>query len=218
MRKTFLATWLLLPLVATPLKAEPTGQVVGGYTYTTVKLDDSFLLALETLNPAPVSPGLIAAVLDGSGSSSTIATFPVSGGAVQTGTISGAIGHTGGLSLSKDGTTVVLSNFVIDTTDTTNLVLTGLVSVDGGPLNNEIVRAPIFSLSLSANSQAAPAVAGSIFSITNVNVTLTEDAISLLNEAFATGLSSIGVGTANVQALIAPADMSDGSGDDENGS
>ena len=115
-------------------------------------------LAAAGLGDASISPGS-----DGT----PLAYFPVTGGAIDTGTFAGTIEHDGsGLSLTKDGTTVNLENFVIDTGA---LSLTGLVN-GGGPL-------PLFDIALSGNpflpfqlnlSATAGAALAGVFGIPNL--------------------------------------------------
>jgi hypothetical protein len=187
MKEMLLAAALLVPFVVTTTKAEPTAQAVAGFT--AVDLSDTFVDALGALGvtPASIAPGALVG---------QTATFPISGGALDLETSGGEIIHTGGLSLSTADTTVRLSNFTIDTINSADPLLTGLVSVNG----DLVGRLPLFALSLND----APTVIASSLSIPNVDLMLGQDAADALNNAFNINALSggIDIGSANVQAAV----------------
>jgi hypothetical protein len=151
---------LLLGATAARVQADPLPVAAG---VTSVKLTSFATLVGLGFSVAGLGDALISPGSDGI----PLAYFPVTGGAIDTGTFAGTIEHEGsGLSLTKDGTTVNLQDFVIDTTA---LSLTGLVN-GGGPL-------PLFDIALSGNpflpfqltlsSTAGAALAG-VFNIPNL--------------------------------------------------
>ena len=83
-----------------------------------------------------------------------------------------------------------LLNFIIDTTD---LVLTGQVTVDG----DLVARIPLFNLELTT----PPEVKNIKLTIRNVNVTLTAEAADALNAVFAVD-ADFSIGEAWVKALF----------------
>jgi hypothetical protein len=156
----FLGAILFGAAIVGRLHAEPL-PIDGGLT--SVKLTSfstlaGLGLAVAGLGDASISPGS-----DGT----PLAYFPVTGGTIDTGTFAGTIEHEGsGLSLTKDGTTVDLQNFVIDTA---SLSLSGLVN-GSGPV-------PLFDIALSGNpflpfrldlSATAGAALATVFGIPNL--------------------------------------------------
>lgn len=143
---------------------------------TAVQLSPVFTGALTSLNVTPRAIGR-AQIVNGS------AQFPIIEGTLDVATARGEVVHQGGLSLSAGTTRVELKNFVIDTTGTTP-VLTGLVVA-----NNSVVgRIPLFNLQLPPDFQTPLPIfrtfANRILVLSNVNVTLTQQAATALNGAF----------------------------------
>jgi hypothetical protein len=132
-------------------------------------------IAVATLNPAKAgSAGLV---------------FPITQGRVDAKTLAGTISHTGGLSLSKDGTVVELRNFIIDTKKSQ---LTARVGD---------ARLAILDLDLSAIEVKATKKS---VTMSGVGAKLTQGAADALNGAFKTDAltGGIDVGTAKVAARI----------------
>jgi hypothetical protein len=166
------------PRAAAP---EPVAQIdpVSGRT-TEVALDAGFVDALGTLKltPAPVGDGQI--------TEAGVARFPITGGNVtyyEPGTVApfvqGELDHDGsGLSLTGGGTTVELTDFVIDPGAS---ALTGTVSVDGEVAAEE---APLFFLDgrtlepLETSTDTA--------TLQGTTVKLKDEAATLLNDTFGT--------------------------------
>jgi hypothetical protein len=159
---------------------EPVAQIdqLTGRT-TAVALDAGFVKALTSLKltPAPVGDAKI--------SKAGVASFPISGGNVtyyEPGSVSpyvqGSIDHTGGLSLTRGGKMVELTDFVIDPGAS---VLTGTVSVDGEVAAED---APLFFLDgrtlnpLAVNESNGTAV------LEGTTVKLKAEAADLLNQTF----------------------------------
>jgi hypothetical protein len=182
--------------LATPAISAPTADFIGGSTK--VKLSSEFINALVSLN---VTPGTIFKGKLRRG----VASFPITSGAGDLGTIKLEVNHQGGLSLKGGGTTVELTDFSI-----TNLggkpILTGLVKAN----DNLVGRIPLFDLALSENPTVKASedaedhnVQLSQVELKNVKVTLSKDAADALNSvfkvtAFKPGLN---IGTASVKAF-----------------
>jgi len=146
---------------------------------TAVKLDPGFLAALEQLE---VTPGAVGEAMITKGGS---AVFPITGGNVtyyEPGSVSpyvqGMIDHDdSGLSLKAGGTTVRLTDFVVDPGRS---VLTGTVSVDGKVAAQD---APLFFLDgrtlepLQARKNGTAVLQGT-------TVKLKAEAAELLNQTF----------------------------------
>ncbi len=161
--------------------AEPVAQIdsLSG-RHTEVKLDAGFVDALGTLKltPAPLGTAKI--------TKAGVARFPITGGNVTYYTpgsvspfVQGEIDHDGsGLSLTGGGTTVELTDFVVDPGAS---VLTGKVSVNGEVAADS---APLFFLDgrtlqpLEAN--------GSTAVLEGTTVKLKDEAATLLNDTFGT--------------------------------
>jgi hypothetical protein len=163
--------------------AEPVAEIdsLTGVS-TAVELDQSFLDGLESLNLTPGTVG------DATLRGSTL-TFPITGGEVTyydpdsdvEPFVQGEIEHEdSGLSLSSGGTTVELTDFVVDPGES---VLTGTVSADGDVVAES---AELFFLDgrtlqpLRLNEDEGTAV------LEGTTVSLTQDAAELLNETFGT--------------------------------
>ena len=131
-----------------------------------------------TVDLGPIEAGLIgdASLADADG---LVVNFPITGGDLDPDTLGGTIEHAGsGLSLSANGTTVNLTDFVIDTV---NSQLLGNVAVAGGA---DLGQVAIFDFSLDG--------------LTPGQITDTDDpAISLLFTSAAAG--------ALADALVIPA-------------
>ncbi len=121
--------------------------------------------------------------------------FPITNGRVKVGgrplaLQSGRIAHTGGISLSKGGTTLTLRNFVID-------LDRGVLTANAGG-----TRVPILAL---GGDDIALHVTGRRVRVTGVELTFTSQAIGALNATFGTALptdAKIPFGTAVVETRI----------------
>ncbi len=145
---------------------------------TAVKLDAGFVEALTSLK---VTPGAVGAARITKGGS---AVFPITSGHVKyykPGSISpyvqGILRHDGsGLSLKAGGTTVRLTNFVIDP-GTSHL--TGKVSANGKTV---VKSAPLFTL--DGRTLKPLKVSGNHAILTGTKVKLRKEAADLLNKTF----------------------------------
>jgi len=184
-RRILVLGCLVTALGAQPLLAAPTSALVNGST--SVQLSSDFVTALTSLNVTPAS-------LRNATLSNGVASFPISGGAIDLGAVSTEIIHQGGLSLSANGTVVELTDFLISNLNGTP-VLTGLVTVNEGLLG----RVPLFALGLAGG----PLAAGRLVTLRNVDVTLTPEAATALNQVFGVTAFTAGfpIGTATVNAL-----------------
>lgn len=184
--KGLVAALMVLSSLAAPISAAPTVVLADGKT--SVALSNDFFAALVALR---LSAG---AVGDGS-LRSGVASFPVTGGALDLATAKGEINHAGGLFLAAGSTRVELLSFNIDTSGA-RPVLTGLVTVNG----DFVGRLPLFNLELPAvNLPLQPQAFNTIF-LPGVKVTLSAEAAQALNSvfgvtAFAEGFS---IGSASV--------------------
>jgi hypothetical protein len=162
-------------------RPEPVAQIdtLSGRT-TDVKLDGGFVEALGTLEltPAPLGEGTI--------TKQGVARFPITGGNVtyyEPGTVSpfvqGEIDHDGsGLSLTGGGTTVELTDFVVDPGAS---VLTGKVAVNGEVAAES---APLFFL--DGRTLQPLRTEGSTAVLEGTTVKLKDEAAALLNDTFGT--------------------------------
>ncbi|MTD45095.1 hypothetical protein GKE82_12530 [Conexibacter sp. W3-3-2] len=152
---------------------------------TALALDPGAVSALTSLGVAPGIVGPAVANPDGS------LGFPITGGGVNAKTLAGQIPHSGGISLTKGGTVVRLTDFNIDTR---KAELTA--AINGG------ARAAILSLDLSAPKVD---VSGRTVSVGNVTGKLTQGAADALNAAFGTTAFTAGLtlGVATVKGEIA---------------
>jgi hypothetical protein len=169
--------------------AAPTADFVGGKTAVTLSGD--FVGALTALK---VTPGTV-----GSGRlRNGVASFPITSGAGDLGTVKLEVNHRGGLSLTAGKTVVELTDYSI-----TNLagkpVLTGLVKA-----NDSLVgRIPLFDLALSGGPKAEKVHGLTQVSLSGVKVTLSKGAADALNGVFGVTAfkEGLNIGTAKVSGL-----------------
>jgi hypothetical protein len=172
MRTAVVAAGIALSMAAPIASAAPTAQVRDGYTL--VELLPEFVTALGSLGIAP-SKVLPATLYQ------RIAFFPITGGRIDASNAKGEVPHSGGLTLTRGGTQVVISDFIIDTTATPKL--TGIVTANGSIVG----RIPLFNLALPQlvlPLQLPPAPETLL--IEGNRVTLTAEAATALNGAFGT--------------------------------
>ncbi|MFN0109614.1 MAG: hypothetical protein ACKVZH_12230 [Blastocatellia bacterium] len=187
--KTFMAMLLLVGSLAPSISATPTALLTDGKT--TVTLSNDFLGALVALK---LSAGTV-----GEGTlRSGVASFPVTGGALDLATAKGEINHTGGLVLAAGSTRVELLSFNIDTSGS-RTVLTGLVTVNG----DFVGRLPLFDLTLPAVTLPLQPQAFNNLFLPGVKVTLSAEAAGALNTVFGVTAFTQGfsIGTASLFAI-----------------
>jgi hypothetical protein len=174
---------------AMPVVAAPSADFFGGRTFVT--LSNDFVGALTTLK---VTPGTIGSgrLKDG------VASFPITSGAGDLGTVKLEVNHRGGLSLKAGSTIVELTDYAI-----TNLegkpVLTGLVKA-----NDSLVgRIPLFDLALTSGPKTTAVHGATQITVSDVKVTLSATAAAALNDVFQISAFQAGlnIGTAKVNGL-----------------
>jgi hypothetical protein len=172
MRTALVAAGIALSVAAPIASAAPTAQVRDGYTL--VELLPEFVTALGSLGIAP-SKVLPATLYQ------RIAFFPITGGRIDASNAKGEVPHSGGLTLTRGGTQVAISDFIIDTTATPKL--TGIVTANGSIVG----RIPLFNLALPqlVLPLQLPAAPETLL-IEGNRVTLTAEAATALNGAFGT--------------------------------
>ena len=183
-------TTFAVALFATVAIAQNTRTIHSGRT--SVKLSSTLTTALTDLN---VKVGDI----DPTEIEEGTATFPITGGAIDLDTAAGNILHSGGLTLSADGTKVRLQSFIIDTTTATPM-LTGLVVVNG----KLVGRLPLFDLSLPAGFSLPLHLAEGRLVLSGVGLTLDAQAAAALNAVFKVSAfkGGLAIGTASVKASV----------------
>ncbi len=187
----FAVVVLALTLVSASAFAQTVATVSG---QTSVALSSTFLNALKSLG---VTPGVLNPTTI---SSKAVATFPITGGALDAKSAAGQITHSGGLTLTAGKTEVAIENFIIDTTGSTP-VLTGIASVNGSVAG----ALPLFDLALPKGLKIK-VVDGIFVNLPGVGVTLSSDAAATLNKVFGVSAFQAGldIGTATVQTIVVP--------------
>ncbi len=145
---------------------------------TAVTLSQDLVTALSELN-------VQASGFGGTDISDGIAEFGIIGGAADVKTAKVDLLHDGGLTLKSGGTTVNLTDFVIDNLGD-RTTLTGLVTLNGSLVS----RAPLFDLTVG--NVIPPTGETQTLKLENVGVALTQDAAGVLNQAF--GVSAFNAG------------------------
>jgi hypothetical protein len=182
--------------VSVPKPAAVVRAIPGGDTAVT--LDSGFVSALGTLGLTPGVTGT--ATLDGT---TGVVDFPITGGTVtlydrESGYrpwVQGVVFHDGsGLTLAAGGTTVELSNFVIDPGKPARLF--GDVTVNG---ELAAPNAPLFNLDGSTLSAPTTGADGSAV-LDGTTVKLSDEAAGLLNSTFETDALAGGlvIGTSTI--------------------
>jgi hypothetical protein len=187
-RTAIVAAGIALSMAAPMVSAAPTAQIRDGYTL--VELLPEFVGALGTLGIAPskVLPGTLY---------QRIAFFPITGGRLDAANAKGEVPHSGGLSLTRGATQVLISDFIIETTSTPRL--TGIVTANGSIVG----RIPLFNLALPQLSLPLQLPAGpETLLIEGSRVTLSTEAAAALNNVFGTTAFTPGfnIGIASVYA------------------
>ncbi len=114
--------------------------------------------------------------------------FPITGGEINTGDLAGTIDHSGGLSFTAGGTTVELTDFVVDTVNGT------LTSTVGG------ADLTTLDLDLSGVQQSDD---NGVIVLEGITATLTADAAKALNDAFGVSLFTAGLAFGDVTVRAA---------------
>ena len=182
--------------VSVPKPAAVVRAIPGGDTAVT--LDSGFVSALGTLGLTPGVTGT--ATLDGT---TGVVDFPITGGTVtlydrESGYrpwVQGVVFHDGsGMTLAAGGTTVELSNFVIDPGKPARLF--GDVTVNG---ELAAPNAPLFNLDGSTLSAPTMGADGSAV-LDGTTVKLSDEAAALLNSTFQTDALAGGlvIGTSTI--------------------
>ncbi len=143
--------------------------IVGTSTSVAVYPVDQEILAKSGVTIAPIAPA----------TAKTSLIFPVSGGQVAVATFAGTIQHTGGLKFSRDGKSVEMTSFIIDTSSKQVTAM-----VDGQ-------RVPILDLSL-ASVRRASSTNGSLVA-SDITLTVTPQTASILNQSLDVELFQAGL-------------------------
>ena len=190
------ATALLVAAPAGTASAAPAAPaaataLTGGTTTVTTGPGIAKTLLRNGILPLATSPGRQS--FGYSGGLTTSFAFPVTGGAVDLGTLAGTIEHRGGITFLnlRNGRKLTVSDFVIDTR-------TGELT---GRVNRTTTRVPVFTLDLSAATVSA---SGKTVTVRNIDVRLTAVAAGALNDALRTQVFTAGLdlGTARTALRV----------------
>jgi hypothetical protein len=190
-----LALAAFAPLAATPSHAQNAKQLLSGSTAVT--LNDTLVAGL-TEQGVTITGNAPAALVTSDGT--TVATFPVVSGGVDLDTLTGVVYHSGGLTFTSTvGSSVVVTVSqlaLVNSIPGQPAQMYGLVVVGGKVYG----LYPLFNLTTPLNLP----LTGNSVSLPNINLTLSPQAATLLNDAFGFNGFSSGqeIGSA---ALNAPA-------------
>ncbi len=186
-RTAVVALGIAFSAAAPQTMAAPSAQIYSGYTL--VELLPGFTDALASLQIAP-SKNLPATLYQ------RIAYFPIVGGRLDAATARGEVPHSGGMTLTRGETQVIISDFVIDTAATSPR-LTGIVTANGSIVG----RIPLFNLALPPLTLPLQLPPGpETLLIEGSRVTLTKEAAAALNGVFSTSafIEGFNIGIASV--------------------
>lgn len=132
----------------------------------------------------------------------SVVNFPVVGGALDLSSGKGRILHSGGLTLTVGTKRVVLQNFMIDTTNISMPVLTGIVSYNGTYLG----RMTLLNLTLPSGITLPLNAPNGFLKMSGIGVTLNSGAASTLNYIFGVSVLKGGmpIGSASAEVLLRP--------------
>ena len=165
-------------LLALPLhpafSAEPPDTSVATVSgRTTIELDLDLLEALDELD---IKVRALAASSWCTAKNGSV-TLPIIGGVYDPGSSTGEIIHRGGVVLKSDDVKVVLSNLILEVTEGSEPVISGLVVVDGALQG----RHPLFKVDFGATDVT---LKPTLLKISDADLTLTSEAAEALNTAF----------------------------------
>jgi hypothetical protein len=126
--------------------------------------------------------------------------FPITVGNADANSLKAEILHAGGLTVTVGSTTLLLSNFTVDTTGETP-ELSALAIADGSVIG----RVNVFDLKLPDGLAPPITPAGkALIDLGGIGVTLSADGAAALNQVFSVSVFAKGIpiGTARVQALV----------------
>jgi hypothetical protein len=179
----------MLPLASSSLLAQNSQQVTSGTTVLT--LDSTLVTALAT-NGITVTADAPATL------SGSTATFPITTGSVDLDTLVAVVSNSGALTFTDQDVTVIVGQFSIVAQQDTEPVALAEVIVNGTATG----LYPAFDITGNVTRPAT----GTAVALTNLNVTLTAEGASLLNNAF--GISSFAAGqvfgSASITGSVSP--------------
>ena len=171
---------LAMLVSANTVSAQKAETIEGGRT--TITFADGVIPALGSL-------GITLGTVNPSGLDNGVASFPVTGGAIDLDTGAGQVLHSGGLTITAGNSQVIVQSFIVDITSGIP-VITGLVSVNGSVLG----RLPIFDLRMD-DGLALPLTPQKIgqFTLDGVDLSLDSAAANAINSALNTDALSGGI-------------------------
>ncbi len=161
---------------ATTAAEVTTLTLTGESTTLALDADTATVLTDNGIEVAPVDPAT--AGDDG-------ISFPITGGEVDAETLAGTINHSGGLAFTAGGTTLELTDFVIDTTNGT------LTATAGGD------QVTILDVDLTALERTD----GDTITLTGITTTLSADGAAALNSTFDVELFEEGIPIGDVTVV-----------------
>lgn len=179
-----------------PTLGPGTHPVTNGMTRLTLDPTTASVLTAANISVVPVPPTK-AKTVDGA----TVLNFPIGGGRIDLGTLTGKIRHGGGLKFVTASTTLKLSKFWIVLNGTTTATVSARVNGDPNK------RLDILSVDLTG---ITPTVTGKWVDIASAPATLTAGAATALNATFpqapptpATFWAGMTLGTVKVHVHVA---------------
>ena len=168
--------------IAAPSALAATVPVAGGTTDLHLNAATARVLTGAGLSVAPVGPAT---------ASGLRIAFPITGGAIDPATAAGRVTHSGGLAFSAHGTTVRLTNFIVNTAGATPVLTAAVGSA----------RIPLASIDLSGASVIRRGPGGIGTWVVRARANLTPAAAGALNAAFGTHLpGGVNIGRVNLKS------------------
>ncbi|MGI9539800.1 MAG: HtaA domain-containing protein [Miltoncostaeaceae bacterium] len=162
---------------ATTADEVTTLTLTGAQTTLALDADTAAILTDNGIEVAPVDPAT--AGDDG-------ISFPITGGEVDADTLAGTINHSGGLAFTAGGTTLELTDFVIDTT-------AGTLTATAGGDQVVILDVDLTGLQRTDGDDG--------IELTGITTTLSQDGADALNATFDVELFEQGIAIGNVTVL-----------------
>jgi|GEM_PF-1649679 len=198
MKRSLSKAALLVALACTPviMHAQTPSQTPSvDFGRTTVQLSPSFLNSIQGL-------GATITDLKNNPLQNNSITFRATGGAVDLTTSAGEIEHTGGLLVNAAGTIVRIQNFIIDTSNPTNPVITAQFIVS----DHFVVRIALFNIQPPAGFSLPLQLQSGVLQENGLILTLAPATATALNTLFGGQVVQAGtnIGTANAYVVFSP--------------
>lgn len=198
MKRSLSKAILVLALACTPslvLAQNPSQTPSVDFGRTTVQLGASFLNSIDGL-------GAVLADLHNNPLQNNSFTVRATGGALDLTTSAGEIEHTGGLLVSANGAIIRIQNFILDTSNPTNPVMTAAFILN----DHFVARMAVFNVQPPAGLTLPFQPQSGVLQVNGLVLTLAPATATAINTIFGGQVVQAGtnIGTANAYVVFSP--------------